>query len=36
MVILLSEFDLPHVEMSDAVDLVVFMDHCGSLPLRLR
>lgn len=36
MVILLSEFDLPHVKMSNAVDLVMFVDDRRSLALSLR
>lgn len=36
MVILLSKFDLPHVKMSDAMNLVMFMDNRRSLPLSLR
>lgn len=33
MVALLGELHLSHVEMSDAVDLVVLVHHCGRLPL---
>ena len=29
----LRELDLPHVEAPDPRDLVVPVDHCGSLPL---
>lgn len=34
MVVLLGELHLPHVKVSDTVDLVVLVDHCGRLPLR--
>lgn len=33
VVVLLRELHLPHVKMSDAVDLVMFVDDCGRLPL---
>lgn len=36
VVVLLRELHLSHVKMSDAVDLVVFVDDCGSLPLSFR
>lgn len=35
MVVLLGEFDLAHVEVADAMNLVVLVDHRGRLPLRL-
>lgn len=34
VVVLLSELHLSHVKMSDAVDLVMLVYHCGRLPLR--
>lgn len=34
VVVLLSELHLPHVEMANAVDLVVLVHHCGRFPLR--
>lgn len=34
VVVLLGELHLPHVKMSDAVDLVMLVYHCGRLPLR--
>ena len=36
MVILLSKFDFPHIKMSNAMDLIMFMDNCRSLSLSLR
>ena len=33
MVVLLCELDLAHVEMTDAVDLIVLVDHGGGLAL---
>lgn len=33
VVVLLCELHFPHVKMSDAVDLVMFVDDCGRLPL---
>lgn len=33
VVVLLRELYFPHVKMPDAVDLVMFVDHCGCLPL---
>lgn len=33
MVVLLGELHLSHVEMSDTVDLVMLVYHCGRLPL---
>lgn len=36
MVILLSKFDFSHVKMSNAMNLVMFMNDRWSLPLRLR
>lgn len=33
MVVLLSELHLPHVKMTDTVDLIMFVDHCGCLSL---
>ena len=32
--VLLRELDFAHVEVSDAVDLVVFVHHGGGFPLR--
>lgn len=34
VVVLLRELHLAHVKMSDAVNLVMFVDDCGRLPLR--
>ena len=36
MVILLSKFYFPHIKMSNAMDLVMFVDNCWSLSLSLR
>lgn len=37
MVILLSKFDFPHIKiMSNAMDLIMFVDNCGVFPLSLR
>ena len=36
VVVLLGELDLAHVEVPDAVDLVVLVHHRGRLPLGLR
>lgn len=36
MVILLSKLDFPHIKMSDAMDLVMFMNNRWSLSLSLR
>lgn len=33
MVVLLSELHLPHVKMTDTVDLIMFVDHCRCLSL---
>lgn len=33
VVVLLCELHLPHIKMSDAVDLVMFVDDGGRLPL---
>lgn len=33
VVVLLRELHLAHVKMSDAVNLVMFVDNCGRLPL---
>lgn len=33
MVVLLGELHLSHVKMTDTVDLVVLVHHCGRLPL---
>lgn len=36
MKVLLSEFDLSHVKVSDPRYLVTAMDNCGSFPLGFR
>lgn len=36
MKVLLGEFDLSHIEVSDSADLVASMNNCGCLPLSLR
>lgn len=33
MVVLLGELHLPHVKMTNAVDLIMFMYHCGGFSL---
>ena len=34
MVVLLGKLHLSHIKVPDTVDLVVFVYHCGRLPLR--